>query len=198
MSFKILLATNNPHKLLEIREILTPYDIVVYGIDDLNLHPKEVDENGLTYYENALIKANSLKDLTDIPIIADDSGLEVEAMNNKPGIHSARYAKEHDGHENAMKEILKIVKDAHNDKARFVCDIVMVNLEESPLLFEGITNGTIKEKEGHGGFGYDPIFVEESTNISYAKMTSEEKNIYSHRAKAIMKMVSYLKDKRLI
>ena len=103
MNFEILLATNNKHKLEEVRQILSPHGIIVYGISDLNLDYHEPIEDGKTYKDNALIKANALKVLTDLPIIADDSGLEIEAIDNKPGLYSSRFSSEMGGYENVME-----------------------------------------------------------------------------------------------
>ena len=198
MKYELILATNNKHKLKEVREILDPYHIIVYGLGDLNLKPKEVEENGQTYKDNALIKAKSVQELTKMPIIADDSGLEIMALNNEPGLHSARYAESLGGHDNAIKEILNRLKDKKDRSARFVCDIVMLNLDEKPLVFEGIAEGTIAEqKMGEGGFGYDPIFISKETNTCFALM-GQEKNAISHRAKALNKMVIYLKINGLV
>ena len=192
MNFEIVLATNNAHKLKEVREILSPHKITVYGLGDLPIRPEEPEETADSYYGNALIKAQEVAKLTTLPVIADDSGLEIEAMNNQPGLHSARYASEHGGHTNAIQEILKNVKD--NRKARFICDIVLLNVEDKPLLFEGITEGSIAEKPfGEGGFGYDPIFIEKDLNKTYAEMSQEEKNKVSHRGRALKKLLVYLK-----
>ena len=114
MNFEIVLATNNKHKLQEVRNYLAPHKIVVYGLNDLNLKPEDVPENGKDYYENALIKAREVAKLVDMPIIADDSGLEIEALNNEPGLFSARYAESLGGHANAIKEILNRLKDKEN------------------------------------------------------------------------------------
>lgn len=193
MNFEIILATNNKHKLKEVREILLPHKIIVYGLDDVNLKPAEVEENGKNYAENALIKAKAVQALTKMPVISDDSGLEIMALNKEPGLHSARYASSLGGHDNAIKEILKRLEDKEDRSARFVCDIVMLNVDNKPLVFEGIAEGTIaKEKMGEGGFGYDPIFISKETNKCFAVM-GEEKNTISHRAKALYKMVTYLK-----
>ena len=193
MNYEIILATNNKHKLKEVREILSPHNIIVYGLNDLNLKPEEVDENGKNYAENALIKAKSVQALTKMPVISDDSGLEIMALNNEPGLHSARYATSLGGHDNAIKEILKRLENKKDRSARFVCDIVLLNVEDKPLVFEGIAEGTIaKEKMGEGGFGYDPIFISKETNKCFALM-GEEKNTISHRAKALYKMLTYLK-----
>ena len=164
MNYEIILATTNKHKLKEVREILSPHKITVYGLNDLNLKVKEVEENGETYADNALIKAKAVQELTTMPIIADDSGLEITALDNRPGMLSARYASAIGGHANAIKEILKDLEDKEDRSARFVCDIVLLNVENKPLVFEGIAKGTIaKEPQGEGGFGYDPIFVSDET-----------------------------------
>ena len=194
MNYEIILATNNAHKLKEVREILSPHKITVYGLNDLNLKPEDVEENATTYSGNALIKAKAVQKLTTLPIIADDSGLEIEALDNQPGLHSARFASKYGGHENAIKVILEDLKKKDNRKARFVCDIILLNEDEKPLLFEGIVPGHIaKEPYGKGGFGYDPIFVCDELNKTYAEMTQEEKNKVSHRGKALKKLLTYLK-----
>ena len=193
MNYEIILATNNKHKLQEVREILSPHGIVVYGLSDLQLHPEEVDENGKDYFENALLKAKSVQKLTILPVIADDSGIEVAALDNKPGIHTARFAEECGGHVNAMEKIIKDI-EGKDRTARFVCDIVAVNIDDTPLRFEGIANGTIAYKrDGDEGFGYDPIFVSDDFNKTFARLTKEEKNAHSHRALALKKFATYLK-----
>ena len=193
MNFEIILATNNQHKLKEVREILSPHKIVVYGLKDLNIKLPPVEENGSTYAENALIKAKAVQQFTTMPIISDDSGLEITALNNEPGLHSARYAESLGGHDNAIKEILKRLEGKADRSARFVCDIVLLNVEKEPRLFEGIAPGTIAEqKMGEGGFGYDPIFISKETGECFALM-KENKNTVSHRAKALNKLLTYLK-----
>ena len=193
MNYEIILATNNKHKLKEVREILSPHKIVVYGLSDLNIKLPEVEENGTTYYENALIKAKAVQAFTTMPIIADDSGLEITALNNEPGLHSARYAESLGGHDNAIKEILRRLEDKEDRSARFVCDIVLLNADPKPLLFEGIAKGKIaKEKMGEGGFGYDPVFISDETGECFALM-QENKNTVSHRAKALKKLLTYLR-----
>lgn len=193
MNFELLVATNNAHKLQEIRQILSPHHITVYGMKDLNIDIGEVEENGETYFDNALIKAKALQKVTQMPVIADDSGLEIEALGWKPGLYSARYAESFGGHANAINHILEEI-DGKSRRARFVCDIVLVNVEDRPLIFEGLVEGTIAaEVDGEGGFGYDPIFIENSLNKTYAKMSQEEKNRVSHRGTALKKLLVYLK-----
>ena len=194
MNYEIILATNNKHKLQEVREILSPHHIVVYGLSDLSSKLEGVNENGKTYAENALIKAKAVQKITTMPIISDDSGLEITALNNEPGLHSARYASSLGGHDNAIKEILIRLEDKKDRSARFVCDIVLLNVEDKPLVFEGIAEGTIaKEKAGEGGFGYDPIFISKETSKCFGLMSQEEKNTVSHRAKALKKLLTYLR-----
>lgn len=191
MNYEIVLASNNAHKLKEVREVLCPHGIIVYSLNDVNLHPKDVEENAPDYYGNALIKAKSVRELTSFPIIADDSGIEIEALDNKPGIRSARFASEHGGHALAIEYILKNINE--NRKARFVCDICLLNVDDKPLRFEGIVEGEIAyEPYGEGGFGYDPIFICKETGKTYAEMKQEEKNKFSHRGKALRKLITYL------
>ena len=193
MNYEIILATNNKHKLKEVREILSSHNIIVYGLSDLNIKLPEVEENGKTYAENALIKAKAVQAFTTMPIISDDSGLEIAALNNEPGLHSARYASSLGGHDNAIKEILKRLENKDDRSARFVCDIVLINDGDKPLLFEGIAEGEIAEAPlGEGGFGYDPIFISDETGECFALM-QDNKNTVSHRAKALNKLLTYLK-----
>ncbi len=197
MNFELLVATNNAHKLQEIRQILSPYHITVYGMKDLNIDVGEIIEDGETYFDNALIKAKALQKVTSMPIIADDSGLEIEALGWKPGIHSARYAESFGGHLNTIKHILEEIK-GKSRRARFVCDIVLVNVEDKPLKFEGIVNGVIAEEiHGEGGFGYDPVFIEDTLKKTYASMSQEEKNRVSHRGIALKKLLAYLRINNL-
>ena len=193
MNFELLVATNNAHKLKEIREILSHHHITVYGMKDLNISIGEVEENGKTYFENALIKAKALQEKTKMPIIADDSGLEIIALDHKPGLHSARFAEECGGHAEAMKVLIKEL-EGKDRSARFMCDIVLVNVEDKPLLFEGIVPGKIGfAPDGNTGFGYDPIFICDELGKSYASLSEDEKNRVSHRGKALNKLLTYLK-----
>ena len=193
MNFELLVATNNAHKLKEIRKILSPYHITVYGMKDLNIDIGEVEENGKDYYENALLKATALQKVTTMPIIADDSGLEILAMDHAPGLYSARFASSFGGHDKAIAHILEELK-GKSRAAQFICDIILVNVEDKPLKFEAIIPGNIAEKvDGEGGFGYDPIFIEEKTGKTYASMSEDEKNQVSHRGVALKKLLVYLR-----
>ena len=192
MNFELLVATNNMHKLQEIRKILSPFHITVYGMKDHNIDIGEVEENGSSYYENALIKAKALQKVTNMPIIADDSGLEIDALNGQPGLHSARFAESFGGHDKAIEYIINEC-NGKTRSARFVCNIVLVNVEDKPLCFEAIVEGRIAEsKLGTGGFGYDPVFIENTLNKRYAEMSEDEKNSVSHRGRALKKLLTYL------
>ena len=194
MNYEIVLATTNKHKLQEVRQILSPHKIVVYGLNDLGLKVEDVEENGKTYAENALIKAKAVQKVTSFPIIADDSGLEIIPLGNRPGMFSARYAAEMGGHDKAIAQILEDLKDKDDRSAQFVCDIVLLNVEDKPLIFEGIAKGTIAtEKMGEGGFGYDPIFISDETKECFGAMGQAQKNTVSHRAKALKKLLTYLR-----
>ncbi|MBP3732855.1 MAG: RdgB/HAM1 family non-canonical purine NTP pyrophosphatase [Bacilli bacterium] len=194
MNYEIVLATTNKHKLQEVRQILSPHKIVVYGLNDLGLKVEDVEENGKTYAENALIKAKAVQKVTSFPIIADDSGLEIIPLGNRPGMFSARYASEMGGHDKAIAQILEDLKDKDDRSAQFVCDIVLLNVEDKPLIFEGIAKGSIAtEKMGESGFGYDPIFISDETKECFGTMGQAQKNTVSHRAKALKKLLTYLR-----
>lgn len=199
MNYELVLATHNNHKVKEVREILSPYGITLYGLNDLNLDPGEVKEDGKTYYENALIKAREVMKLTNLPIIADDSGLEIDTLNGFPGLNSARYASKMGNHRIAMESLLEKLKDKENRKARFCCTIVLVNQEDKPLIFEGEMKGHIAPFiKGNNGFGYDPFFVPDGYGVSVAELPDNIKNKLSHRYKALKKLITYLKVNSLI
>lgn len=189
----IVLATNNPHKLQEYREMLAPMGYVIYGIKDLNIDcdPPEI---GNTYEENAYIKAKALRNLVPYPVISDDSGLEIEALDNFPGIHSARFASQFKNYKEAMEEILKRMNDKENRNAAFHCTICLLeNKDSKPLFFTGICPGKILDHiEGEHGFGYDPIFFSNEANMPFGLAKEEIKNKYSHRKKALEKLALYL------
>lgn len=189
----IILASNNAHKLKEIKEILSTYPIEVKTPKELNINAPEAIEDGKTYAENALIKAKNIAKLTSFPVIADDSGLEITAMDNKPGIYSARYAESLGGHKNAFKEIWNNIKDKEDRSAKFVCNIALCNFEKEPLIFKGEVKGQISLVDrGVSGFGYDPIFIPDGYDKSFAELSEQEKNHISHRARALENMAKYI------
>ncbi|MCD8209845.1 MAG: RdgB/HAM1 family non-canonical purine NTP pyrophosphatase [Coprobacillus sp.] len=194
MNFEIILATSNKHKLKEVRDILSPHGIVLYGLSDLNLPPLQDKEGDSSYEENAFIKAKEVSKYTTYPIIADDTGLEIEALNNRPGIHSSRYIEECGGREQAFKNIIHDL-EGRDRKAKFISTICLLNVEDKPLYFVGETWGHIREEvsQKDNGFGYDPIFYCEEINKTYSEISEQEKNQVSHRAKALKKLLTYLR-----
>ncbi len=196
--FKLVVASNNEHKIKEYKEMFTPLGIEVIAPKDLNINI-DPDECGNTYEENSLIKAKTISRYTSLPIIADDSGLSVKALNDFPGIHSSRFAKELGGNKIANLELIKRLQPYKDKSASFICVITLINVEKEPIQFKGVCPGIIiDEPQGENGFGYDPIFYSLEANVCFGLASENEKNQYSHRAKALNKLVQYLKDKSLI
>lgn len=200
---KIVFATNNQHKLDEIRNILGK-DIEVVSLADIGCH-EDIPETGNTLEENALMKAQYVYDHYHVNCFADDTGLEVEALNGAPGVYSARYAGGvgHDSQAN-MDKLLNELKDEDNRRARFRTVIALIEKKDvCPCgctsikqihRFEGIVNGQItRQKSGAEGFGYDPIFQPDGYDKTFAELGNEVKNHISHRARATQKLAEYLK-----
>lgn len=202
---KIVFATNNQHKLQEIRDILgSEFEIV--SLKDIGCDV-DIPETGNTLEENAMLKAQYVYDHYNLSCFADDTGLEVEALNGEPGVHSARYAEgtDHDSEAN-MAKLLRNLEGKDNRKARFRTVIALIQKQDvcpcgctsikKVNRFEGIVDGSIAtEKHGTAGFGYDPIFVPEGYDKSFAELGESIKNGISHRARAVAKLAEYLKQK---
>ena len=187
---KLVFATNNPNKLKEVQEML-PNTIELLSLSDINCYD-EIDETEMSLEGNATLKADYITQKYGYACFADDTGLEVESLNGKPGVYSARFAGEPSNSENNMQKLLTDLKNKSNRKAQFRT-AVSLNINDANFLFEGICKGAILEKkQGEKGFGYDPIFKPENHTNSFAEMSSEEKNIISHRGIAIKKLVSFL------
>lgn len=189
----IWIATGNAHKLVEISEILGP-GVALKSFKDV-ANPPEVVENGSTYLENAEIKARALFSIVGQPVLADDSGLEVDALGGRPGIHSARFSGDDTNHDRNISKLLKELGDLPPEKrtARFRCVIVYIDQNGVSHNFEGVFPGYIGfSRSGLGGFGYDPVFFLEERNCSVAELSSEEKNRLSHRSLAIEKLKKFL------
>ena len=191
----IIIASNNKGKINEYRNILGALGYNVYSQSEKNINI-EVEETGTTFEENAILKAQAIYDKTHERVLSDDSGLEVEALNNEPGIYSARY-KGIQTEEGRRKAILEELEGCTNRKARFVCCICYIDENGEKHLFKGIWNGEIALKEeGSNGFGYDPIFISEDGNgKTTACLPTEFKDTHSHRAKAVAMLYDYLKNK---
>ena len=187
----MILASNNAHKLEEFRAIFADMGIEIIPQSAAGCH-FEVDETGETFEENAYLKAIAVTRATGQPAVADDSGLMVDALGGAPGVHSARYAT--DGHDFAANNrlLLKNLKGKANRRARFRT-VISLLLDGEEHLFEGIVEGRIIDREtGHEGFGFDPLFIPDGYNRTFAQMTTGEKNEVSHRARAVRKLAAYL------
>lgn len=189
---KIVFATNNTHKLSEVRAVLGEgFELVTLrevGITE------DIPETGATLDENASIKARYVYERTGLDCFADDTGLEVEALNGAPGVHSARYAT--DGHDFAAnnRKLLRELNGITNRRARFRTVISLIRGGEE-LQVEGIVRGTIAtEESGNEGFGYDPLFIPEGYDHTFADMSADEKNAISHRGRAVAELVKVLKE----
>lgn len=187
---KLVFATNNRHKLEEVQQITSGITEIV-SLADINCQD-DIAETADTLEGNALLKARYVKEKFGFDCFADDTGLEVEALDNAPGVYSARYAGPgHDAEAN-MQKLLQAMKGKVNRKARFRTVIALI-LDGKEYLFEGVVNGSIsEEKRGTSGFGYDPVFVPESYTQSFAEMGNEIKNTISHRAEAVKKLSTFL------
>ena len=200
---KIYIATSNKHKVGEFRQMFANSSIAcdVFGADDVDGFVSPI-EDGKTFAENALIKARALaKCLGDCYVMADDSGIVVDALDGKPGIYSARYAgcDTPDSDLRNNEKLLRELVDVPDEKrsARFVCAIALITPNTDENIFEGKIEGFINhEAVGCGGFGYDPLFYVPEFNKTTAELSSDEKNAVSHRGKAFAKMVEFLKQQQ--
>ena len=187
---KLVFATNNLHKLKEVQEMLSNA-IEVLSLKDIGCF-EDIEETESTLEGNAKLKADYITEKYGFDCFADDTGLEVEALDGNPGVYSARYAGEHGNAEKNMEKLLIELQNKSSRKAKFRT-IIALNLRNKQYLFEGICEGEIlNEKSGVKGFGYDPIFKPKNASCSFAEMNSEEKNIISHRGIAIQKLVNFL------
>lgn len=195
---KAVFASNNAHKLVEVRDILRDRFECIYSLNDLGINV-EIDETGDTFEANALIKARTICDLTRLVTIADDSGLCVEALGGAPGVYSARYAGE-PCNDRANNELLlqnlRAYERSHtpNRKACFVSAVVLCRPDEDRYLCGiGKTHGVITDRAyGDNGFGYDPYFLSDELGITFAQATMEQKNRISHRARALEELIRQL------
>lgn len=189
---KIVFATNNPNKLREIREILgSRFEVV--SLSEIGCHD-DIPETGSTLEDNALQKAQYIHDHYGLDCFADDTGLEVDALGGAPGVHSARYAEgtDHDSEAN-MQRLLRELAGRDDRQAHFRTVIALI-MDGQTRLFEGRVDGRIDtERHGQGGFGYDPLFIPDGYNDSFAVLGEETKNRISHRARAVQQLAAYLR-----
>lgn len=199
---QLLMATGNQNKVREIREMLEGSDLTVLSLKDIAIDA-QIDENGATFEENAVIKAEAIRDLTGQMVLADDSGLMIDAMDGAPGVHSSRFMGEDTPYVIKNQAILDALKDVPEEArgARFVCAMALAfpaaadGTCPETKVFRGVFEGRIAdEPAGENGFGYDPIFFVPSENMTSAEMTPEAKNAMSHRGKALQQVVKALKQ----
>lgn len=191
---KIIAATTNKGKIREFQEILGELGYQVVSMHDEGIDV-EVEETGTTFSENALIKARAIALLCDYPVIADDSGLCVDAMDGAPGIYSARFAGDDATDYDRNVKLLETLKDEENRKAQYVAAIAYVAPDGTEMTTEGTVDGEIlREEHGTGGFGYDPLFFCTEIGKCFGLATPDEKNAVSHRGRALKKLCEMLKE----
>lgn len=193
---RIIIASNNAHKVNEIKNILKefPYEVVSLKESGIDV---EIEENGKTFEENAYIKAKTILDLTGQAVLADDSGLEVDALGGEPGVLSARYSGVHGDDKANNRKLLEKLKDVPEEKrtARFVCAMVLLTPDGHRIDARGTVEGVIGyEEKGNNGFGYDPLFNIPEIHKTFAQLTEEEKNSISHRGNALKELCKKLKE----
>ncbi|WP_100342539.1 non-canonical purine NTP diphosphatase [Mucilaginibacter auburnensis] len=187
---QLVFATNNAHKLTEVQAAVAG-KIKLLSLNDINCND-DIPETGTTFIANASIKSRYIYNKFALNCFGDDSGLEIEALNGEPGVYSARYAGKHGNHAANNARVLQNLQGVANRKAWFITVISLIwNGEEH--FFEGTVEGTIREElSGSEGFGYDPIFQPDGYDITFAEMTLEQKNVISHRGRAVAKLVDFL------
>ena len=194
---KLLVATRNPGKLAELRELVSGFQIEICSLEDLGI-TSDVAETGATFRENAVLKARSYAAMSDLPALADDSGLEVNALGGAPGVLSARYAGADASYAQKIGLLLREIAATGSDdrSARFVSVLALARPDGSVrFVGEGICTGTIAESpRGSGGFGYDPVFVPDGYTLTFAELAPGLKNEIGHRARAAKLFAEYLRD----
>lgn len=189
----IVLASSNPHKVEELRATLAPLNIELKSSADFP-GLDEVVEDAPTLQGNALKKAEYLFEMTGLPSLADDTGLEVDALDGAPGVYSARYAGEKATYEDNVQKLLREMKGQKDRKARFRTALVFMNPSGS-FIFNGICDGSIRREEsGSGGFGYDPVFEPAGYSVTFAELDQDEKNAISHRGRAVQQFIAFLQS----
>lgn len=198
---KIIVATGNEGKMTEIRQILQGSDIVFSSLKDEELQDIEIIEDGETFEENALIKAKKISKITGQMVLADDSGLEVDALDGAPGVYSARYMGEDTPYTVKNQHIIDLLAGVEGEKrsARFVCVIACVFPDGRTITTKGVIEGRIGyEERGENGFGYDPIFYVPQFDCTTAELPPDEKNKVSHRGLALQAMYQKLKEEKVL
>ncbi|UOB17169.1 non-canonical purine NTP diphosphatase [Abyssalbus ytuae] len=189
---KLIFATHNKNKFKEVKALI-PENFEMLNLDDIRCY-EDIPETSDTIQENAIQKATYIYNKYKLNCFADDTGLEVESLNNEPGVYSARYAGNQKNSEDNIKKLLLNLKSINNRKARFITVICLI-LNGKTHLFEGVIKGEIiMEKRGKNGFGYDPVFIPEGYDLTFAQLPLKIKNKISHRGKAMKKLITFLND----
>lgn len=192
MMKELVFVTNNAHKVKEVA-FAVGHQFKILSLKDIGFED-EIEETGTTFKENALIKTQRIYQQYHLDCFADDSGLEIEALNGDPGVFSARYAGEHGNHQANIELVLDQMQDITNRKAQFKTVISLI-WKGQEHWFEGVVAGTIRTAiSGKGGFGYDPIFQPDGYPVTFAEMSLEEKNLISHRGQAMAKLIEFLQQ----
>lgn len=187
---KVVFASNNKNKIHEVKKLL-PKSFELLSLDDIGFH-REIEETGVTLEENSLLKAKTVNDFCGFATIADDTGLEVDALDGEPGVYSARFAGAHCSSEDNIDKLLHLLQNTANRKARFRTIFTFIEKDRIQQ-FEGLVEGNISMRiMGVHGFGYDPVFVPEGQVLTFGQMTLDEKNKFSHRARSLQKLVDFL------
>jgi len=194
---KLVIASNNKGKVTEIKQILAPFFPHIYSLKDLGMKV-EIVEDGQTFEENAIKKARTVMELCGYPVLADDSGLEVDALNGQPGVYSARFAGEHANDDENNRKLLRLLEGIPYEKrkARFRCSTALCFPGRQPkiILSQGSCHGIIGfAPKGSGGFGYDPLFIVPEYGLTFAELSPEIKNQISHRSKALLELKEKLR-----
>lgn len=193
---KILLATSNAHKVEEFKEMLEPFGYTITSLLDFD-EEFDIEETGTTFEENALIKAKTMHDKLGIAVIADDSGLMVNALDGAPGIYSARFMGKDTSYDIKNQYIIDRCKDAEDKGCQFVCAIAYVEENGESHVFIGIVEGIVADHiEGEKGFGYDPIFYYPPYQTTLANVSEEQKNAVSHRGRALKQFVDFIEKRK--
>ncbi len=194
---EIIIATKNKGKALEFNAFFSVYNIKAISLLDLDASIPDIEETGATFAENAQLKARQISDLFNKPVLADDSGLIIDALDGRPGIYSARYAGEPSDDQANIDKVLEEMKDvaAKNRQARFISVLAIAEPGKETFFETGYCEGVITNKQqGENGFGYDPIFIPEGYSVTMAELSAAEKNKISHRKHAIAGLDQWIKN----
>ena len=190
---QIVFASHNQGKIKEVRSLLAKLNVEVLSADDLDL--ADVEETGDTFEENAALKALAASKASGLPAVADDSGLCIHALNDEPGIYSARYAKKMGGYPKAFADVLKKLKNQKDKSAHFMCVLVLAFPNGTTKVYQGRVDGRIvPPQNGENGFGFDPIFMPDGYTQTFAELSDAKKNLISHRGRAMKSFIDDFKD----